>query len=55
MVAARRLIDIRDAFRNGWDLESITAVQFDVVPDLEGFEFSEGGPQGWFVVAKNGF
>jgi len=45
--------EIHDAFQNGRDLESITAVQFEVVPDLDGFEFSEGGPHAWFVVAKN--
>jgi cyclopropane fatty-acyl-phospholipid synthase-like methyltransferase len=47
--------EIHDAFRKGWVLESITAMQFDVVPDLEGFEFSPGGPHGWFVVAKKKF
>jgi hypothetical protein len=44
--------EIRDAFAEGWKVESIEPVRFEVRPDLKDFTFSEGGPKAWMVVAK---
>jgi len=44
--------EIHDAFRNGWQIESIQETRFDVRPDLEGMQFSEGGPFAWFCVIR---
>ena len=44
--------EIRDAFAEGWKVESIAPVRFEVRPDLKDFTFSEGGPKAWFVVVR---
>jgi SAM-dependent methyltransferase len=44
--------EIEDAFRDGWTIESIEAMRFDVRTDLVDMSFSEGGPRAWFVVAR---
>jgi cyclopropane fatty-acyl-phospholipid synthase-like methyltransferase len=44
--------ELSEAFAQGWDIESIQPVQFEVRPDLEGFTFSEGGPRAWFVTVR---
>ena len=44
--------EIRDAFAEGWAVESIQPTRFEVRPDLKAFTFSEGGPRAWFVVVK---
>lgn len=44
--------EIRDAFAEGWDVESIEPTRFEVRPDLKDFTFSEGGPKAWFVVVR---
>ncbi len=44
--------EIKDAFAQGWVVESIEPTRFDVRPDLKEFSFSDGGPQAWFVVVK---
>lgn len=44
--------EIRDAFAEGWVVDSIELVRFEVRPDLKDFTFSEGGPKAWFVVAR---
>jgi SAM-dependent methyltransferase len=41
--------EIRDAFAQGWKVESIQPTQFNVRPDLKGFTFSDGGPKAWFA------
>lgn len=41
--------EIEDAFAQGWEIESIRPVRFEVVPDLKDFNFSEGGPKAWFT------
>ena len=43
--------ELRDAFTEGWIIESIKPSQFEVVP-LKDFTFSEGGPKAWFAVVK---
>ncbi len=44
--------EIRDAFAEGWAVESIEPTRFEVRPDLKDFTFSEGGPRAWFVVVR---
>jgi cyclopropane fatty-acyl-phospholipid synthase-like methyltransferase len=44
--------ELREAFAEGWEVESIEPVRFEVRPDLEYFHFSEGGPHAWFCVAR---
>ena len=43
--------ELRDAFADGWVIESIEPSQFEVVP-LKDFTFSECGPKAWFAVVK---
>ena len=44
--------EVFKAFKTGWGLELIAPVQFEVRPDLKDMAFSEGGPKGWFVIAR---
>ena len=44
--------ELRDAFAEGWTSESIKPVQLEVVPNLKGITFSEGGPKAWFAVMR---
>jgi cyclopropane fatty-acyl-phospholipid synthase-like methyltransferase len=44
--------EIRDAFGQGWIIESIEPTRFEVRPDLKDITFSEGGPKAWFVVVR---
>ena len=44
--------EIRDAFAEGWAVESFEPTRFEVRPDLKDFTFSEGGPRAWFVMVK---
>jgi ubiquinone/menaquinone biosynthesis C-methylase UbiE len=44
--------EIQAAFARDWTVESIEPARFDVVPDLKGFSFSEGGPRAWFSVIR---
>lgn len=44
--------EIHEAFADGWEVESITESRFEVRPDLEDIEFSEGGPFAWFCVIR---
>jgi cyclopropane fatty-acyl-phospholipid synthase-like methyltransferase len=44
--------ELHDAFAKGWAIESVTPVQFEVVPNLQEFAFSEGGPKAWFAVVR---
>jgi cyclopropane fatty-acyl-phospholipid synthase-like methyltransferase len=52
-VGPRRIAqkELRDAFTEGWVIESIKPSQFEVVP-LKDFTFSEGGPKAWFAVMR---
>ena len=40
---------IRDAFSEGWQIESLEPTRFEVRPDTNALSFSEGGPKAWFV------
>jgi cyclopropane fatty-acyl-phospholipid synthase-like methyltransferase len=53
-VGPRRITqkELREAFTEGWVIESIQASRFEVVPNLKDFTFSEGGPKAWFVVVR---
>jgi hypothetical protein len=44
--------EIRDSFAEGWKIESIESIQFEVRPDLKDVSFSPGGPKAWFVVVR---
>jgi cyclopropane fatty-acyl-phospholipid synthase-like methyltransferase len=44
--------ELHAAFTEGWGIESIEPVRFEVRPDLKDFTFSEGGPRAWFVVVQ---
>jgi cyclopropane fatty-acyl-phospholipid synthase-like methyltransferase len=47
--------ELRRAFADGWEIESIEAASFEVVPNLKDISFSEGGPKAWFVIAQREF
>ncbi len=40
--------EIRETFAQGWSVESIRAIRFEVRPDLPELHFSTGGPHAWF-------
>jgi cyclopropane fatty-acyl-phospholipid synthase-like methyltransferase len=44
--------ELSEAFANGWAIESIEPVRFEVRPDLKDFTFSAGGPKAWFAVVQ---
>ena len=44
--------ELHAAFAEGWSIESIEPVRFEVRPDLKDMTFSEGGPKAWFVSAR---
>ena len=44
--------ELHDAFAKGWNIESIEPSRYELRPDLKEFNFSEGGPKAWFVVAR---
>jgi cyclopropane fatty-acyl-phospholipid synthase-like methyltransferase len=44
--------ELRDAFANGWDIESIEPVRVEVNPAFKDANFSDGGPKAWFAVIR---
>ncbi|MFM8951566.1 MAG: class I SAM-dependent methyltransferase [Planctomycetaceae bacterium] len=44
--------ELRDAFRAGWEIESLEPARFEVVPGIAGAEFSPGGAHAWFAVMR---
>lgn len=44
--------ELRAAFANDWEIESLEEAQFEVRPDLEDIRFSEGGPYAWLGVIR---
>jgi cyclopropane fatty-acyl-phospholipid synthase-like methyltransferase len=44
--------ELYDAFADGWEIESVRAVQIDVNPKFTEVKFSEGGPKAWFAVVR---
>ncbi|MBL7043523.1 MAG: SAM-dependent methyltransferase, partial [Pirellulaceae bacterium] len=43
--------ELREAFADGWIIESITPSQFEPNSESEK-EFSDGGPKAWFAVIR---
>ena len=44
--------ELYDAFADGWDVESVQPVRFEVNPEFTEISFSEGGPKAWFAVIR---
>lgn len=44
--------EIRAAFRDGWQVESIEPTRFEVVPGIVGLEFTPGGAHAWFTTVR---
>ncbi len=44
--------ELRDAFTDGWELESLQPVRFAVNPKFTGATFSAGGPKAWFAIVR---
>ena len=44
--------ELRDAFADGWEVESIQAGRCDIHPEFNEVSFSEGGPKTWFAVIR---
>ncbi len=44
--------ELHAAFAEGWSIESIQPVRFEVRPDFTDIKFSEGGPKAWFAVVR---
>ena len=44
--------ELETAFADGWSLETIEPVQFEIRPDLPDLQFTPGGPRAWFVVVQ---
>jgi SAM-dependent methyltransferase len=44
--------DLQAAFADGWVIESIEPMRFEVRPDLEGISFSPGGPKAWLATIR---
>jgi cyclopropane fatty-acyl-phospholipid synthase-like methyltransferase len=42
--------ELRDAFGQGWAVESIKPAQFEIIPEVK--DFSEGGPKAWFAEVR---
>jgi cyclopropane fatty-acyl-phospholipid synthase-like methyltransferase len=44
--------EIEDAFTDGWFVGSIEPTRFEVRPDPNDINFSDGGPKAWFVTVR---
>lgn len=44
--------ELREAFRDGWTIESIEPSRFEVVPGIAGAQFTPGGAQAWFATIR---
>jgi len=44
--------ELREAFRDGWVVESIEPSRFEVVPGIAGAEFTTGGARAWFATIR---
>jgi cyclopropane fatty-acyl-phospholipid synthase-like methyltransferase len=44
--------ELRDAFADGWVVESIEQIQIEVDPEFTEVQFTEGGPKAWFAVVR---
>jgi len=46
--------ELREAFADGWAIESIEATRFEPNPAAERRQFGDGGPRAWFAVIRRG-
>lgn len=47
--------ELYDAFPDGWAVESVRVIRFEINPEFKGMTFSPGGPKAWFaIVRRNG-
>lgn len=44
--------ELRAAFAQGWEVESIVPARFEVVPGIPGAEFTSGGARAWFATMR---
>lgn len=44
--------ELADAFRDGWEVESIQPARVEVNPEFTGATFSKGGPNAWFAIIR---
>ena len=44
--------ELHEAFADGWEVESVEPVRFEVNPEFTGVTFSEGGPKAWFAIIR---
>jgi hypothetical protein len=44
--------ELYDAFAEGWEVEAVQSVRFEINPEFTGIQFSEGGPRAWFAVIR---
>jgi SAM-dependent methyltransferase len=44
--------ELADAFADGWEVESVQPIQFEINPAFTEVAFSAGGPKGWFAVVR---
>jgi len=47
--------ELRAAFTDGWTVESIEPIRFEVRPDLVDINFSPGGPKAWLALIRRQF
>jgi hypothetical protein len=40
------------AFADGWQIESVRPVQFEINPKYTGVTFTAGGPRSWFAIIR---
>jgi ubiquinone/menaquinone biosynthesis C-methylase UbiE len=44
--------ELRDAFADGWEIESLDPSRFETRPNLKDLTFSPGGPKAWFAIVR---
>ena len=44
--------ELLESFREGWQIDSIAPVRFQVIPEMDGSVFSSGGPKAWLLEAR---
>ena len=44
--------ELREAFSDGWTIESITPTRFEPNPDADERHFGDDGPKAWFAIIR---
>ena len=44
--------ELYQAFKDGWEVESIQPARCEIHPEFTEVQFSEGGPKMWFAVIR---